>query len=56
MKRSSFKLHAVRGGWLRTTLSPLNDKRHATFGLLDAVMFMAVVAVVVAAARIFLAH
>jgi hypothetical protein len=56
MKRATFKLQSVRGGWIRTTLAPLNDKRESTFGVVDAVMFTAVVAVVIAAARVFLAH
>lgn len=56
MKRAAFKLQSVRGGWIRTTLAPLNDKRDATFGVVDAVMFMAFVGIVVAVARVFLAH
>jgi len=56
MKRGTFKLQSVRGGWIRTTLAPLNDKREARFGVVDAVMFTAVIAFVIGAARIFLAH
>jgi hypothetical protein len=56
MKRGTFKLQTVRGGWIRTTLAPLNDKRESTFGFVDALMFTAVVAFVIGAARMFLAH
>ena len=56
MKRGTFKLQSVRGGWIRTTLAPLNDKREAKFGVVDAVMFTAVIAFVIGVARIFLAH
>jgi hypothetical protein len=56
MKRATFKVQSVRGGWIRTTLAPLNDKREARFVVVDAVMFTAVVACVIGAARILLAH
>ena len=56
MKRAAFKLQSVRGGWIRTTLAPLNDKRESTFGIVDALIFTTVIAVVIAAARLFLAH
>lgn len=56
MKRATFKLQSVRGGWIQTTLAPLNDKRESTFGVVDAILFTAVVAMVIAVARVFLAH
>jgi hypothetical protein len=56
MKRATFKLQSVRGGWIRTTLAPLNDKHEAKFGVVDAVMFTVVIAFVIGVARIFLAH
>ncbi|HTL57970.1 MAG TPA: hypothetical protein VL361_19935 [Candidatus Limnocylindrales bacterium] len=56
MKRASFKLQSVRGGWIRTTLAPINDKHQSTFGVSDALMLTAVVALVITVARLCLAH
>ncbi len=56
MKRAVFKLHPVKGGWLRTTLAPLNDKNQTRFGPMDMFMFCALVTVVVAVARVLIAR
>ena len=56
MKRAAFKLHPAKGGWIRTTLAPLNDKRDAHFGAMDMFMFFALVAIVVAVARALIAR
>ena len=56
MKRAAFKLHPAKGGWIRTTLAPMNDKREARFGAIDMFMFFALVAVVVAVARVLIAR
>jgi hypothetical protein len=56
MKRAAFKLHPTKGGWIRTTIAPINDKREARFGVLDILMFMALVAATIAIARLILAH
>jgi hypothetical protein len=56
MKRAAFKLTPSKGGWIRTTLAPLNDKRAARFGITDVLMFLALVAAVIGVARVLLAH
>lgn len=56
MKRASFKIHPDRTGWIRTTLCPINDKHEATFGVVDIVMFVALVLGVMAVARIVIGH
>ncbi len=56
MKRAAFKLAPSKGGWIRTTIAPLNDKREARFGLMDALMFCTLVSVVVAVARVLIAR
>jgi hypothetical protein len=56
MKRSAFKVQPAKGGWIRTTIAPINDRREARFGVSDVVMFGALVLGMVAVARILLAH
>ena len=56
MKRRSFKLQPERGGWIRTTLAPINDRTRSVFGAKDLAMFLAVVGLVVVVARVCLAH
>jgi hypothetical protein len=56
MKRAAFKVHPSKGGWIRTTIAPINDRREATLGLSDVLMFMALVVGTVAVARVLLAH
>ena len=56
MKRAVFKLDHGRGGWIHTTIAPVNDRHEARFGKIDAVIFGALVFAVVAVARLLLAH
>ena len=56
VKRAAFKLDTGKGGWIRTTLAPLNDKRQARFGAVDMFMFLALVTTVVAVARVLIAR
>jgi hypothetical protein len=56
MKRAEFKVLPGKGGWIRTTIAPVNDKHSGSFGLFDVVMFSALVLTVVAVARLFIAH
>ena len=56
MRRAGFKLNPCKGGWIRTTLCPLNDRRDTRFGTMDFCMFFALVAVVVAIARVLIAR
>ena len=56
MKRAAFKLAPCKGGWIRTTIAPLNDKHEARFGAADAVMLLALVTAIVAVARILIAR
>ncbi len=56
MKRAAFKVQPERGGWLRTTLLPLNHRDDSSFRFVDVVMFFALVGLTVAIARVVLAH
>jgi hypothetical protein len=56
MKRVDFKVIPDRGGWIRTTISPINDKNASSFGLADVVMLCALVLGVITIARVFIAH
>jgi hypothetical protein len=56
MKRAAFKVDSCKGGWIRTTIAPLNDRRASRFGYADTMMFFALVASVVVVARVLLAH
>jgi hypothetical protein len=56
MKRAAFKVHPDKGGWIRTTLAPINDRHEASLGVVDVVMFMALVLAVMAVARVLIAH
>jgi hypothetical protein len=56
MKRSAFKVQPGKGGWIRTTIAPINDRREVTFGVSEVVMFAALVLGMVAVARVLLAH
>ena len=55
MKRAYFKVHPEKG-WIRTTIAPINGKNEGRFGAMDTVLFAALVAMVVAAARVLIAH
>ena len=56
MKRAVIRLDHGRGGWIHTTIAPINDKHEARFGKIDVVMFGALVLAMVAVARLLLAH
>jgi len=56
MKRAAFKLDTTKGGWIRTTIAPLNDVSECRFGIMDTVMFCGLMISVVFVARILLAH
>ncbi len=56
MKQSSFKVQPERGGWIRTTLAPINDRARVEFGAKDLAMFLAVVTLITVIARAFIAH
>jgi len=56
MKRAAFKLQPAKGGWIRTTIAPINDKQSIPFRAMDIVMLMALVAGVAAIARLYLAR
>ena len=56
MKRAAFKVQPAKGGWIRTTIAPINDKQSLPFRTMDIVMLMALVAGVTAVARLYLAR
>lgn len=56
MKRADFKVLPGKGGWIRTTLAPINEKHSSSFGVADVVMLSALVLGVIAVARLFIAH
>ena len=56
MRRAGFKLHPYKGGWIRATLCPLNDRRDTRFGTMDFCMLFALITVVVAIARVLIAR
>lgn len=56
MKRAGFKVLPDRGGWLRTTLWPINRKNEAGFGPMDIFMLMGLVLGTIAVARVLIAH
>jgi hypothetical protein len=56
MKRAVFRLDTGRGGWVRNTLAPINDKHETRFNLADATLFLTLLAVTVTVMRVFLAH
>jgi len=56
MKHAGFKLLPERGGWLRTTLCPINDKHESRFGFADILMLAALVCTMIAVARVLIAH
>ncbi len=55
-KRGSIKLHPGRGGWIHTSIAPIQDKHEARFGVMDVAMFVGLVLGVVAIARFLIAH
>jgi hypothetical protein len=55
MKRAAFNVQPAKGGWLRTTLAPINDK-HESVGVVQVMMFLSLVLAVGAIARVLIAH
>jgi len=56
MKRADFKVMPGKGGWIRTTIAPVNDRHAGSFGLVDVVMFSGLVLAVIVVARVLIAH
>ena len=56
MKRAGFKVSSGKGGWIHTSLAPVNDKHSGSFTLADMVMLSALITGVIAVARLFIAH
>jgi hypothetical protein len=56
MKSARFKVLSAKGGWIRTTIAPINERHGRTFGITDVVMLSALVFAVIAIARLFIAH
>jgi hypothetical protein len=56
MKRARFKVLPAKGGWIRTTIAPVNERHGAPFGLTEIVMLSALVFGIIAIARVFIAH
>jgi hypothetical protein len=55
MKRAVFRVDPARGGWIRTSIAPLNNDQEARFSFIDVTMFLALVVGGVAVARFLLA-
>jgi hypothetical protein len=56
MKRAGFKVLPGKGGWIHTSLAPINDRHSSAFSLADGIMLSALVLGVIAVARLFIAH
>jgi len=56
MKQRGLKIQSERGGWIRTTLAPINDRAGSAFGVKELAMLLAIIALVVVVARVCLAH
>lgn len=56
MKRAGFKALPDKGGWIRTSIAPVNDRHSSSFGPVDVLMLGALVLGIIAVARLFLAH
>jgi hypothetical protein len=56
MKRAGFKVSPGKGGWIHTSLAPVNDRHSGSFSLGDMVMLSALVLGIIAVARLFIAH
>jgi hypothetical protein len=56
MKRAGFKVLPGKGGWIRTTIAPVNDRHSSSFGPGDILMLGALVLGIIAVARLFIAH
>jgi hypothetical protein len=55
MKRAAFNVQPAKGGWLRTTLAPINDK-HESVGVPQLLIFLSLVLTMGAIARVLIAH
>jgi hypothetical protein len=56
MKRALFRVDAGKGGFIRTTLSPVNEKSGPRLHVLDVVMVLALILGAVAVARVLVAR
>jgi hypothetical protein len=56
MKRATFKVLPAKGGWIRTSIAPVNDRHSGVFGMIDIVMLSALVVTVITVARLLIAH
>ncbi len=56
MIRAIFKAGPKKGGFIRTTLAPVNDKSDDRLGFLDVAMLLALVGGGIAIMRYLLAH
>jgi hypothetical protein len=56
MTKLAHKADANRGGFIRTTLAPVNSKDHSRFGTFEAVLLLALAVASGAAMRLLLAH
>ena len=56
MIKAIFKAGPKKGGFVATTLAPVNDKQDTGFRVRDGAMFAGLVLGVIAVMRYFLAH
>jgi hypothetical protein len=57
VKKAAFSLHPGKGGFIRTTLAPINEQKDShPVGFLEAVIVIALVASSIYLARLFFAH
>lgn len=56
MKRAILRLDTGKGGWIHTSIAPVNDKHEARFGMVDVLMLASLVFGTVAFARVLLAN
>jgi len=56
MKHAAFKVQPGKGGWIETTVAPIHQRQMVTFRKGDMLLLMALVTVVVAVARVFIAR
>jgi hypothetical protein len=57
VKKAAFSLHPGKGGFIRTTLAPINERKDShPVGFFEAMILVALVVGAVALARFFVAH
>ena len=56
MKRATFKVQSGKSGWIETTIAPIHDKQAVPFTKSDLALLMGLVVMVMAVARVLLAH